>query len=185
TRRTVCPDRTRRLHMVPTPRRIDPRGKVALRRVPRDRRLPRSHARHRVAIRALRHLRRHLGSRTPGAYRRTRQQQEERPGRHHRPPRHHRRGRRSDPARPARRGRGGVSIYYEDESVQLWHGDCLGVTEWLAADGLATDPPYGISWVGVANYTRGARVDRRTRGNESPISGDGDLAARDAVLAAW
>jgi len=78
-----------------------------------------------------------------------------------------------------------VSIYYEDESVQLWHGDCLEVTEWLAADVLVTDPPYGISWVGVANYTRGARVDRRTRGNESPISGDGDLAARDAVLAAW
>src|SRR5699024_7877784 len=107
TRRTVCPDRTRRHHLVPTPRRIDPRGQVALRRVPRDRRLPRPHARHRVTIRALRHLRRHIGSRTPGTHRRTRQQQEERPGRHHRPPRHHRRGRGGDRGRGS--GGGGVT----------------------------------------------------------------------------
>src|SRR5690606_4588196 len=53
------------------------------------------------------------------------------------------------------------------------------------ADVLVTDPPYGIAWAGVANYVRGRRSDRRTQGNEMPIAGDGDLAARDEVLGMW
>jgi len=75
--------------------------------------------------------------------------------------------------------------YYQDDLVTLYHGDCLEVAEWLQADVLVTDPPYGIKWEGVANYVRGAQTDRATRGNEAPIANDESVAARDAALEKW
>jgi len=37
-----------------------------------------------------------------------------------------------------------MKIAYENENVQLWHGDCR---EWSGkADAVVSDPPYGMKW---------------------------------------
>ena len=62
------------------------------------------------------------------------------------------------------------SIYYQDDFVTLYLGDCLTQTAWLDADVLCTDPPYGM------RYT--------TRGKVS-IAGDQDVSLRDEALGRW
>ena len=66
--------------------------------------------------------------------------------------------------------------YYQDDHVTLYLGDCRDVPEWLNADVLLTDPPYGVGYVG--NY-------RRKAGPTVPLAGDRDTALRDEVLALW
>ena len=75
-----------------------------------------------------------------------------------------------------------LTPYYEDEFVRLYHGDCREVAEWLEADVLVTDPPYGIAWTAKKGGYKGAgsQVDIR-----NAIAGDGDTAARDWVLDHW
>lgn len=68
-----------------------------------------------------------------------------------------------------------MTIYYTDEQVTLHHGDCLEVLEWLEADVLVTDPPYGIAY--------NSRSRREVL--EASIAGDLDTSLRDAVLEAW
>ena len=63
--------------------------------------------------------------------------------------------------------------YYRDDSVTLYHGDCLEITAWLEADVLVTDPPYGMSFVS-------ARTTQKR-----PIANDADSDVRDAALASW
>jgi site-specific DNA-methyltransferase (adenine-specific) len=65
--------------------------------------------------------------------------------------------------------------YYADDSVTLWHGDCLEHPEWwTGADVLVTDPPYGMA------YDSGW-----VKGRSHPIAGDGTAAVRDAALGLW
>ncbi|AWH13776.1 methyltransferase [Mycobacterium phage DillTech15] len=64
--------------------------------------------------------------------------------------------------------------YYQDDQVTLYHGDCLEITEWLAADVLVTDPPYGMS------YQSGQRAEKF-----QAIAGDKDVQCRDRALAVW
>ena len=68
-----------------------------------------------------------------------------------------------------------MSLYYEDEFVELHLGDCRGIRGWTTADVLVTDPPYGMAY-----------VSRRAKdGPTKAIEGDKDTDARDAVLELW
>lgn len=73
--------------------------------------------------------------------------------------------------------------YYEDEYVTLYHGDCREATEWLAADVLVTDPPYGMSYA-----SGGARVNAsgvRSVTAVATMHGDATTDARDGCLSLW
>lgn len=69
-----------------------------------------------------------------------------------------------------------MSLYYSDDYVILYHGDCLTEhREWLAADVLVTDPPYGMGY-----------ESNRVKGRASQaVANDSTTAVRDAALEAW
>ena len=72
--------------------------------------------------------------------------------------------------------------YYQDDNVQLYHGDCLELADlWTVADVLVTDPPYGMAYAGF-----GGRAGEPRRSLQAhSIAGDGSVAARDAALDTW
>jgi len=74
--------------------------------------------------------------------------------------------------------------YYEGDGVTLYLGDCLEVTEWLAADVLVTDPPYGVDSHLSSSYKGPKPPAGHVRTHAKP-EWDTSLAARDAALAAW
>lgn len=60
-------------------------------------------------------------------------------------------------------------------SVQILQGNCLDQKEWLNANVLITDPPYGIQ------YKSGSRRNKLA----NSIQGDNDTSLRDQVLQMW
>lgn len=69
--------------------------------------------------------------------------------------------------------------YYEDDSVTLYHGDCIELAGfWTGAHVLVTDPPYGVAWK-AGQFSNAAAPDQST------IAGDQTLEVRDAALHLW
>jgi DNA modification methylase len=73
-----------------------------------------------------------------------------------------------------------MTLYYQDGHVTLYHGDCLTEhREWLNADVLVTDPPYGMSYESNFNRMKGTRKVGR------PVAGDESPAVRDTAVMEW
>ena len=72
-----------------------------------------------------------------------------------------------------------MSLYYQDDLVTLYHGDCLTETAWLAADVLVTDPPYGMAYESNFNRIKGTPKVGRA------VAGDSATTARDESLLLW
>src|SRR5699024_12545048 len=72
-----------------------------------------------------------------------------------------------------------MTPYYQDAHVTLDHVDCLELTEWLEADVLVTDPPYGIGW------SKGDWAKSNTPGANVGIQNDDTTGARDKALQQW
>lgn len=71
-----------------------------------------------------------------------------------------------------------IKPYFDDGTVRLYHGKNLDITDWLDADVLVTDPPYGRNW-------RQGRLKRSKSNSRPGIHGDQNTGARDAVLTLW
>lgn len=70
--------------------------------------------------------------------------------------------------------------YYEDDLATLYNGDCREVAEWLTADVLVTDPPYGVAF--RPRVTVGGRYGERST---AKVAGDETTSVRDEALARW
>lgn len=75
--------------------------------------------------------------------------------------------------------------YYSDSTVILYHGDCREIAEWLTADVLVTDPPFGRGWKQGAVKPAPGRSKGTHSTARTGIAGDDDTGVRDEVLKMW
>jgi site-specific DNA-methyltransferase (adenine-specific) len=77
-----------------------------------------------------------------------------------------------------------MSVYWQGDGVTLYHGDCREITEWLSADVLVTDPPYGMAHVsGWDDPNRAIANDATVDVRDEALSLWGDKPA--AVFGTW
>lgn len=76
-----------------------------------------------------------------------------------------------------------MNPYYQDDHVTLYHGDCLTEhSEWLDADVLVTDPPYGVAWAQRTGAYKGKGTFEK---NRKAVANDTETGARDTALDQW
>ena len=73
-----------------------------------------------------------------------------------------------------------MTLYYNDNYIELHHGDCTEITEWINCDVLVTDPPYGISWPSGSMHVAGKQMRVA-----NSVQGDDSTEVRDKMLAMW
>jgi len=73
--------------------------------------------------------------------------------------------------------------YYCDNQTTLYLGDCLENTEWLDADVLVTDPPYGMNHAPRGTYQ--PTTGRTLTSQLDKVHNDNSTDTRDAVLNMW
>lgn len=79
-----------------------------------------------------------------------------------------------------------MGAYYQHDGITLYLGDCREVTEWLTADVLVTDPPYGIrraNWRSNAPCIAGEL--RSGAGASDRVLTDEHVAIRNTALNLW
>jgi site-specific DNA-methyltransferase (adenine-specific) len=74
--------------------------------------------------------------------------------------------------------------YYKDDNATLYLADCREITEWLTADVLVTDPPYGMRYSPRGTYDSATGIGHKPHGLTS-IAGDETTEARDAIHSLW
>jgi site-specific DNA-methyltransferase (adenine-specific) len=72
--------------------------------------------------------------------------------------------------------------YFQNELITLYHGDCLEITEWLEADVLVTDPPYGIAHRQRHGGYWGSDNYKEVR---NAVANDSTIEIRDEALHLW
>lgn len=68
-----------------------------------------------------------------------------------------------------------LGLFYEDDLVTLYHGDCREELAWLDADVLVTDPPYGM------RYPESSKKANKV----GAIIGGDSTETRDAAIDMW